>query len=361
MAEVLIESAKRVGRCDSTGRAWQFTYEDVAPLDWPQLRVLLWEALEIFDENEAERWQQVSSFVNAKCLNSTPQSPKAYQAAFNNIASAIPAIRKCSSSPGIGLKIWTEIIYKGAQATFNMTPVFMNLGYLDLGAAKPLYLEAADEPYRPFIQLYENVLGGIELEGRDVLEVGCGSGGGASYMMRYHSPATVVGVDLVEDNIEACVKLHAAAGLSFVQGDAESLQFPDASFDVVVNIESSHSYPAMQSFLDEVYRLLRPNGYFLFADLRPVNEVWGTGRTVEGLRRQLRRSGLRIQAEKNISAHVLASIELLDDVKRALLVECGVVDHDLHHLSEILLCKGSNNYRQCKEGALQYWTFTCRK
>jgi ubiquinone/menaquinone biosynthesis C-methylase UbiE len=51
------------------------------------------------------------------------------------------------------------------------------------------------------------------------------------------------------------------------------MPFPDASFDAVINVESSHCYPSMGRFLSEVHRVLRPRGSLLFADLR-TSDVW---------------------------------------------------------------------------------------
>lgn len=61
---------------------------------------------------------------------------------------------------------------------------FMNYGYLATGDG-PLALEHADEPDRYCIQLYHHTVSTAELAGRDVLEIGSGRGGGASYLHRY--------------------------------------------------------------------------------------------------------------------------------------------------------------------------------
>src|SRR5690606_39272967 len=52
------------------------------------------------------------------------------------------------------------------------------------------------------------------------------------------------------------------------QGDAESLPFVGGSVDAVVNVEASHCYPNFPRFLDEVARVLKPGGHFLYADVR---------------------------------------------------------------------------------------------
>jgi SAM-dependent methyltransferase len=145
--------------------------------------------------------------------------------------------------------------------------VFLNAGYEeDPPMAIPLV--AADEPKRYSIQLYHRVATQVDLKGKRVLEVGCGHGGGASYLMRTLHPASYTGLDLNPAGIAFCRERHNVPGLEFVQGDAENLPFPDQSFDAVINIESSHCYPRFPRFLAEVARVLRPGGHFLYTDLR---------------------------------------------------------------------------------------------
>lgn len=147
--------------------------------------------------------------------------------------------------------------------------VMMNNGYEEdppLG----LKLEESDEPSRYPLQLYHATAtqaGG--LTGKRVLEVGCGHGGGASYLTRTHRPASYTGLDLNPAGIEFCRQRHQIPNLDFVRGNAEDLPFPDESFDAVINVESSHCYPHLGVFLDEVARVLTPGGHFLYTDSRP--------------------------------------------------------------------------------------------
>ena len=69
-------------------------------------------------------------------------------------------------------------------------------------------------------------------------------------------PSETVGLDLSPVAIEFCRRAHNYPQVSFVCGDAEHLPFPAGSFDAVINIESSHSYPNVAAFYAEVYRVL---------------------------------------------------------------------------------------------------------
>ncbi|MGV9800280.1 fatty-acid O-methyltransferase Mtf2 [Mycobacterium sp. NPDC003449] len=152
--------------------------------------------------------------------------------------------------------------------------VFLNYGYEE-DPAMGVPLSAADEPNRYPIQLYHITATQVDVAGKQVLEVGCGHGGGASYLMRTLHPAAYTGLDLNPTGIEFCQNRHNIPGLEFKQGDAEDLPFANGSFDAVINIESSHLYPRFGRFLAEVERVLRPGGHFLYADARTSYDIPG--------------------------------------------------------------------------------------
>jgi ubiquinone/menaquinone biosynthesis C-methylase UbiE len=145
--------------------------------------------------------------------------------------------------------------------------LFINFGYEE-DPAMALPLAASDEPDRYSIQLYHRTATQVDLRGKQVLEVSCGHGGGASYLVRTVHPASYTGLDLNPAGIAFCRTKHQLPGLDFVQGDAEDLPFDAESFDAVINIEASHHYPRLSRFLAEAARVLRPGGYFLYADFR---------------------------------------------------------------------------------------------
>jgi ubiquinone/menaquinone biosynthesis C-methylase UbiE len=157
---------------------------------------------------------------------------------------------------------------------------FMNYGYAFAEESDSLVLDAADHAERYNAQLYHVVASQVPVAGRDVLDVGSGRGGGASYIQRYLKPSSTTGMDLADSAVQFCQRAyHVVSGLSFVQGDAMRMPFEDESFDVVINVESAHCYPDKAAFLTEVARVLRPGGVFLFTDFtvpgKPSGLDWG--------------------------------------------------------------------------------------
>ncbi|MGE0151505.1 MAG: class I SAM-dependent methyltransferase [Reyranellaceae bacterium] len=179
---------------------------------------------------------------------------------------------------------------------------YMNYGFAALDEAERMpTLRAEDQADRYAINLYHHVASQVPLEGRDVLEVGCGRGGGSSYIARYLKPARMTGVDISSSAIAFCRRVHEVANLDYRFGDAEALPFPDASFDAVVNVESSFCYGNLDGFLAEVARVLRPGGHLLLADLRLKEEV-------ADLNAALARSSLRLVGRRDITANVVEAL-----------------------------------------------------
>jgi len=231
---------------------------------------------------------------------------------------------------------------------------FMNYGYASLDATdEPLVLEPEDEPNRYAIQLYHRVAGAVDLRGRDVLEVGCGRGGGASFVKRYHKPARMTAVDFSKKAVRFCRQTHRVDGLTFTHGDAESLPLEDASFDAVINVESSHCYGSMPAFLREVKRVLRPGGHFSFADLRASEDC-------DLLDAQVAETGMTVLEKQDITAHVLKALRQ-DSQRKLDLIERSVHKSLVGTFEQFAAIEGSEVYDGFKNGTTRYLRYLLQK
>ena len=183
----------------------------------------------------------------------------------------------------------------------NAEVTFMNYGYWNDN--HKIKLDESDEKNRYSVQLYNLVATGADIKGKDILEVGCGRGGGLSYISRYLSPRSATGVDLNKKAIEFCKKYYSNERIKFLQANAQCLDFQDNYFDVVINVESSHRYSQMDMFLHEVYRVLKPGGFFLYADFWNNIEL-------EKLNTQLEKSNLHLVKGEIITPHVVEALKL---------------------------------------------------
>jgi ubiquinone/menaquinone biosynthesis C-methylase UbiE len=96
--------------------------------------------------------------------------------------------------------------------------------------------------------------------GLKILEIGCGLGtDGARFAQ---AGAHYTGVDLTLAATELAQRRFALFGLpgEFQQADAEALEFPDESFDLVYSHGVLHHTPNTAAAIDEVHRVLKPGG-----------------------------------------------------------------------------------------------------
>lgn len=226
---------------------------------------------------------------------------------------------------------------------------FMNYGHRPPHCTAPLALAPEDEPDRSCIQLYHLVASAVDLTGREVLEVGSGRGGGASFVARYLRPSRVVGVDISPRAVAFCRARHAVAGLSFEVGNAEHLGFAAASFDAILNVESSHCYGNLGAFVREVRRVLRPEGHFLYADFRSRDELdaWRAG---------LLAAGLRLVVERDITPGVVAALDADDERKRGL-IEAQVERPLVRVFGQFAALRGTVLYDKLRGGTAVYRVF----
>lgn len=110
---------------------------------------------------------------------------------------------------------------------------------------------------------YPAVLAQIEAEPfRSLLDVGCGTGAILSKITR---KAKLCGIDLSSSMVDRAKEtLEEKAEL--VVGDAETLPWPDKTFDTVCCTFSFHHYPYPEKVLSEMNRVLRKGGRLILAD-----------------------------------------------------------------------------------------------
>lgn len=95
-----------------------------------------------------------------------------------------------------------------------------------------------------------------------VLDVGCGAGLLSNEVaLDGHK---VTGLDTSPDSLRIA-KLHdKTSGVSYVEGNALTMPFPDASFDVVTCMDFLEHVHFPARYIAEMSRVLRPGGLFFF-------------------------------------------------------------------------------------------------
>ncbi len=141
---------------------------------------------------------------------------------------------------------------------------------------------------------YHDLVDDLEVElveplvrGREVLEVGCGTG----LILRRLSAfaARAVGVDLSPGMLERA----KARGLEVVEGSATELPFADGSFDVAVSFKTLPHVPDLRRALAEMARVVRPGGTLVVELYNPrslralVKRLFPAGKVASGTERDV--------------------------------------------------------------------------
>ncbi|QCE35574.1 class I SAM-dependent methyltransferase [Acetobacteraceae bacterium] len=147
-------------------------------------------------------------------------------------------------------------------------------------SSKTFFLDekGVKDAYERWANVYDVVFGSVSepgrrqaikaanaLPGKDVLEVGVGTG---LALPHYNADKQVTGIDLSEHMLNKARKRVERLGLTNVcdirEMDAEHTDFSDNSFDIAVGMFVASVVPNPDKLLQELMRVVRPDGYILF-------------------------------------------------------------------------------------------------
>ncbi len=228
---------------------------------------------------------------------------------------------------------------------------FMNYGYND--SSQKIKLDHDDEPNRYSIQLYHRLASAVDLKNKDIVEVGCGRGGGLAYVAKTFSPSSALGIDIEPRAVKFASRFHHLNQLRFKQGNALDMPIESNAFDVVINVESSHRYLDINQFLSEVSRVLKHDGYFLYTDFRYPEEI-------PTLKESLKAFDLKLVEEQQINSNVVSALNY-DTERRINLVK--KLAPKIFHKSALNFAGvvDSPTYNQIVSGDLVYFVYIFQK
>ncbi|UCG54107.1 MAG: class I SAM-dependent methyltransferase [Dehalococcoidia bacterium] len=118
------------------------------------------------------------------------------------------------------------------------------------------------------INLIDKLMKFVEHNGQMVfLEVGCGGGFVTKYLAEEYR-GKVTGVDIDPLQIELAKKGSGdIKDISYFEADATNLPFGDRKFDIILSVGVLHHMKDWLDALKEIKRVLKPGGYFLYADI----------------------------------------------------------------------------------------------
>jgi len=103
-----------------------------------------------------------------------------------------------------------------------------------------------------------------EIAGKDVVELGCGTGYFGAWLAQ--RGARVVGVDVTPAQLDTARRMEAefGLGLQFVEANAEATGLSSESFDLVLSEYGASIWCDPAKWVPEAARLLRPGGHLVF-------------------------------------------------------------------------------------------------
>ncbi len=161
------------------------------------------------------------------------------------------------------------------------------------------------QPSREAARMVVEMLGDTPLDGKTLLDIGCGRGGALAFLAHRSGLGRVIGYDLCESSV-ANARRWGVGAAHLLAADAQRIPFAGASIDIVLNAESAFHYPRIDHFLLEVRRVLAPGGRCCWADLLHVEAV-------EPWRALLHATGFQLVDERDITTNVRAALANRED------------------------------------------------
>jgi len=250
-------------------------------------------------------------------------------------------------------KLEAIVVYEGFPLLIPYKK--FNIRFWNQGLPKNTYnlsLKPEDVSEQNPIQLYHHLLKDLNVKGKNILEVGCGRGGGCYYAKEYLEVNHVSGLDLSYRHIKICRSwLSSEKGYDFKQGNALQLPYHEESFDAIVNLESAQYYTSLESFFKECHRVLKKDGVLSIACVIDSHVACS-------LEKLLLDAHFKIIKKENLTSKILISIEQEEERKETIRKQRRIPKRLM--LNQAVMV-GSDLYKKMQEGLWEYPFFLVQK
>lgn len=150
---------------------------------------------------------------------------------------------------------------------------------------------------------YAEKLSARGFKGGRIIDVGCGSGATNILLAEKFIDSEIVGIDLSDPLVQLAnlnaYEANLGERVRFEKADVQQIPYEDNSFEVVLNVNMVHLVEDPIQMLNEIERLLAPDGYLFIADLKRswlglIEREIRSALTLAEARELLHRSQLRV-------------------------------------------------------------------
>lgn len=100
-----------------------------------------------------------------------------------------------------------------------------------------------------------------------ILEIGCGNGVGTQLILEFFRPNEFIATEFDERLVEIARMKNRASKVIVEAGNATDLRFADNNFDAVIGLSVIHHIPNWKDCVDELHRVVKPNGLLIIKEL----------------------------------------------------------------------------------------------
>lgn len=225
---------------------------------------------------------------------------------------------------------------------------FLNYGFVD-DPASPGDVDLLAMSRR----LYEVVLLPFPAGASRAVEVGCGRGGGAKFLLDGRPELGYLGLDLSAEHVGLSrSRISPRRATHFAMADAAFLPVATASADVLFSIEAAQHFERPERFYREAARVVRPGGWFLLAAL------WAPSNLPDAF---FATCGLRIVERRDITANVVCSLDRTSDLRQQMVETLDLPERFRPLLLSWAGVRGTPSYDNLASGAMRYVSYRLQR
>ncbi|MGL4449965.1 MAG: class I SAM-dependent methyltransferase [Sarcina sp.] len=113
------------------------------------------------------------------------------------------------------------------------------------------------------------------LEGKKVLDLGCGFGWHCKYAID-KGAKEVVGIDLSKKMLAKAMEINSDEKIKYVNMDIENSELEDNYYDVIISSLALHYIEDFYKMAKKIYKALNKDGVFVFSVEHPIFTAYGT-------------------------------------------------------------------------------------